>query len=88
MLNIFHRQPEQTVVHDQLICLDDTHLHNSPIQNMIGLEINHHWVDVTQDGSIYNVRIDEDNSLVAADLTQAEARSFIEQMIGLEASGS
>lgn len=60
---------------EQLVCLDETHLHNSPIQNMFALEIGGHFVEVTQDGVTFNARIDE--SLIRCGLTLDQAVKFV-----------
>lgn len=58
---------------EQIICHDQSHMHNSPIQNMVTLEINHHIVDITQDGEYFNARIDEhleQHNIMFDELTQ------------------
>lgn len=64
----------------QEYCDDPTHLHHSPIQNLIGFEQNGHWVDVTQDGDVFHVRIDEDDATVRAELNDDDAMQYIQQM--------
>ena len=44
---------------EQIICRDKNHLHRSPIQNMVEMEINGHVVEITQDGDYFHTRIDE-----------------------------
>ena len=56
-------------------CYDETHLHKSPIQNMVALEINGHFVEATQDGDRYNARIDEKRARF--DLTRDQLDQFI-----------
>ena len=52
--------PRSRILHaEQITCTDPQHCHNSPIQNMISLDVNGHFVEVTQDGHTYNVRIDD-----------------------------
>ena len=60
---------------EQIICLDETHLHNSPIQNMLALDIGGHFVEVTQDGDSFSARIDE--SLTKLNLTIDQAVQFV-----------
>jgi hypothetical protein len=43
----------------QVICYNEFHCHNSPIQNMVTMEINMHIVEITQDGNRFNVRADD-----------------------------
>jgi len=43
----------------QIICHDKTHLHRSPIQNMVEMEINGHVVEITKDGDYFHVCVDE-----------------------------
>lgn len=43
---------------EQIICHDPYHRHGSPIQNMLALDVNGHYVEITQDGARYNARID------------------------------
>lgn len=59
----------------QIICLDETHLHKSPVQNMLALDIDGHFVEVTQDGDRFHVRIDE--SLSRWDMTVEQAVEFV-----------
>jgi len=61
-------------------CDDASHCHRSPIQNMIGFEMNQHWVEVTQDGEFYNVRIDENALTACFDLTDREAWLYAQKM--------
>lgn len=60
---------------EQLVCLDETHLHRSPVQKMIALDVNGHLVEVTEDGDRFNVRVDE--SLTRCDLTVEQAVDFV-----------
>lgn len=67
---------EVKVLHqEQIICLDETHLHKTPVQIIVAMDINGHKVDVHQDGSRFNVRIDE--SLVRCNLTVDQAVDFV-----------
>jgi hypothetical protein len=71
---------EMNVVVQQVYCDDPAHGHHSPIQNMVGFELNEHWVEVTQDGDFYKVRIDKDNASVRSHLCDTEAGLYIEKM--------
>lgn len=42
-------------------CTIPAHCHRAPIQYMIGFWLGRHWIDVTRDGDLYNIRVDEDN---------------------------
>lgn len=66
----------------QIHCDDQTHLHHSDIQNLIGFETNGHWVDVTQDGDVFHVRIDENDDLVGGEMSNAEALAYVHLMTG------
>lgn len=59
----------------QIICDDWNHFHRSPIQNMISMEINGRFVEVTQDGDNLHARIDE--QLTAHNLTPEQLDQFI-----------
>lgn len=56
-------------------CFDETHLHKTPVQNMVALEINGHFVEATQDGDRYGARID--GKRVRFDLTLEQLDQFI-----------
>ncbi len=47
---------------------------------MIGIEINGHWVEATQDGDVYHIRIDSDPETVMGGLTEQEANAYVELM--------
>lgn len=64
----------------QVFCDDPAHGHHTPIQKMLGLELNGHWVEVTQDGDFYRVRIDEDNATVREGLCGGEAGAYVRTM--------
>jgi hypothetical protein len=68
------------VVVQQVFCDDPAHGHHSPIQNMVGFELNEHWVEVTQDRDFYKVRIDEDDASVREDLCETEAGLYVKEM--------
>ena len=71
---------EMNVVVQQVFCDDPAHGHHSPIQNMVGFELNEHWVEVTQDGDFYKVRIDKDDASVRNELCDTEAGFYIKEM--------
>ena len=68
------------VIIRQEYCHDPEHYHHSPVQKMLGFELNGHWVEVTQDGDFYRVRIDEDDASVCEELCGTEAGLYIEKM--------
>lgn len=61
----------------QLICYDRSHLHHSPTQNMVTLLVDDHTVEITQDGDLFNVRIDV--VLTCFDLTRDQMNQFIQE---------
>lgn len=70
------------LVMSQVHCDNPTHLHHAEVQNLIGFETNGHWVDVTQDGDVFHVRIDENNETVQSDLSSEEALLYVHLMTG------
>jgi hypothetical protein len=60
---------------EQIICLDEKHLHQSPILKMVALDIDRHRVEVVQDGDAFNVRID--GQLERLNLTASQAVAFV-----------
>ena len=70
--------PRSRILHaEQITCTDPQHCHNSPIQKMISLDVNGHFVEVTQDGHLFNVRID--NGAAVFNLTHSELDQYIER---------
>jgi hypothetical protein len=63
--------------HKQVVCRDPYHVHNSPVQNMLALEVNGHFVEVTQDGETFNARIDEGPARF--NLTAKQLEQFIQE---------
>lgn len=62
---------------ERLICHDPTHLHQSPIQDMISLRIHGHYVEVTRDGSTFNARVDGEDE--TCNLTGQELQEYLEK---------
>ena len=62
---------------EQIICLDETHLHQSPILKLVVLDIDSHRVEVVQDGDAFNVRID--GQLERLNLTADQAVAFAKE---------
>jgi len=58
-------------------CMMPTHHHHSPIQYMLGFLLGQHWVDVTRDGDLYNIRVDEDNTKSISGLNLHSARNVL-----------
>lgn len=58
-----------------LICRDPEHDHNSPYQRMIAFEENNHYVEVTQDGNVFNVLVDGVKARFG--LTSKDALQFV-----------
>ncbi|NWG33532.1 MAG: hypothetical protein HXY42_03745 [Chloroflexi bacterium] len=61
----------------QIVCRDRYHVHNSPIQNMLALDVNGHYVEVTQDGETFNARID--GGPARFNLTADQVNQFIQE---------
>lgn len=78
MLDFFGHHIE--AVHDEIICTDEDHFHNSPVQEMIGIEVNGHWVEATKDGEVFHVRVDGDNQTAQGYLSEQQAFTFVKAM--------
>ena len=59
-------------------CDDPTHSHRDPVQVMGAFEVKGHFIQVTQDGDRYNLRIDRDATYYG--LTAAELNQHIEEL--------
>jgi len=44
---------------------------------MLGFLLGHHWIDVTRDGDLYNIRVDEDDTKIINNLNLPTARKVL-----------
>ena len=65
------------VIFKQEHCTIPIHRHHSPIQYMLGFLLGQHWVDVTRDGDLYNIRVDEDDRKSISGLNLFTARKVL-----------
>jgi hypothetical protein len=59
--------------HEVIECRDATHCHNTPFQHLFAGWRNGHYVELTVDGHVCNVRVDDGIALVDVDYSEAEA---------------
>ena len=62
-----------------LTCHNPAHGHRSPVQRMGAFEYRGHYLQITQDGDRYNLRIDK-GAAVYMDLTAAELNQHIKEL--------
>jgi hypothetical protein len=60
---------------ETITCNDRTHMHHAPIQDMVAMDINGHYVQVTKDGEYFSARIDRNE--MALDVSADKLFQFI-----------
>lgn len=62
-------------------CQDPDHHHRSPVQTMYEVVYNGHNIEITEDGGLFDVRIDRDPTLARFDLPRDEMVWYVEDNI-------
>jgi len=67
---VFHKATRMT-------CTNPAHTHRDHVLDMLGVFVNEHYVEITQDGNLFNVRIDQ--QIERFNFTEAQMNQFIQE---------